>query len=118
MTQISTTIQDASPRIGRSLWADAAYRLYRDKMALACFCVIVVYVLIAIISPFAFPGWSDSKDYDRINEKPSQEFWLGTDIFGRSIFQETLLGASTSMTVGFMANIIAVPLGMLLGAIN
>ena len=118
MTQTTTTIQDTpSPRVGRSLWADAVCRLYRDKMAVACFGIIIVYALIAIISPFVFVNWSDSKNYDRTNESPSKEYWLGTDIFGRSVFQETLLGASTSITVGFMANIIAVPLGMLLGAI-
>jgi len=42
---------------------------------------------------------------------------FGTDSFGRSIFQKTLLGASTSMSVGLMANVISIPIGMILGAI-
>ena len=104
-------------RAGRSLWADALRRFRRDRIAVLCFAVILVYVVIAIVSPLLFPGWSDEHDYDNINLAPSGRHWLGTDALGRSVFQKTLLGANTSLTVAFMANVIAVPLGMILGAI-
>jgi len=107
----------AAPRAGRSLWADARRRLVRDKAAVTCFVIICIYVLIAVISPIALADWKDSYNYDNINASPSWRHLLGTDEFGRSVLQKTLLGASTSMTVGFFANIIAVPLGMALGAI-
>ncbi|MCL2701464.1 MAG: ABC transporter permease [Phycisphaerae bacterium] len=42
---------------------------------------------------------------------------FGTDWSGRPVLVKTLMGAKVSMTVGLMANVIAVPLGMLLGAI-
>jgi len=83
----------------------------------ACFVIILVYVLIAIFAPLAFADWKDSYDYERINAAPSWREPLGTDEFGRSVLQKLLLGAHTSMTVAFFANIIAVPLGMVLGAI-
>ncbi len=104
-------------RAGRSLWADALRRLRRDRIAVLCFAVILVYVVIAIVSPLLFPRWSDEHDYDNINLAPSGRHWLGTDALGRSVFQKTLLGANTSLTVAFMANVIAVPLGMVLGAL-
>ena len=107
----------AALRVGRSLWSDAFRRLRRDKAAVVCLAVIVVYALVAVIAPLVFSGWQDSYNYDRTNEAPSREYWLGTDEFGRSILQKALLGASVSMTVGFTANIIAVPLGLLLGAV-
>jgi peptide/nickel transport system permease protein len=104
------------PRPGVSLWSDALRRLRRDKAAVACFVIICVYVVVAVAAPLAFPDWSTQCRYDQTNLPPSADFWLGTDVFGRSVLQEVLLGASVSMTVGFVSNIIAVPLGMLLGA--
>lgn len=111
------SISPAPAAGGRSLWSDAYRRIRRDKLAVGCFVVIVVYALVATLSPLIWPNWADSYDYDNINQSPSLSSPLGTDEFGRSVFQKTLLGGSTSMTVGFMANIIAVPLGMVLGAV-
>jgi len=108
----------ASPApAGRSLWADARRRLMRDKAAMACFAVIVFYALLAIFAPMVLSGWSESYDYQALNLAPSFQHPLGTDAFGRSVLQKTVLATRVSMTVGFMSNIIAVPLGMILGAI-
>lgn len=112
----ATTEADDEPGAGRSLWSDALGRLRRDRAAVACFAVICVYAAVAIAAPLAFRNWQSSSDYGNINAPPSVADPLGTDLFGRSVLQKTLLGARTSMTVAFMANIIAVPLGMVLGA--
>ena len=115
--QTTTDARSSRPRGGRSLFADAVRRLRRDRGAMVCFAIICLYALVAIAAPWMFPTWQYDCDYDNINASPSWSHPFGTDEFGRSILQKTLLGASTSMTVGFVANVIAVPLGMLLGAI-
>jgi ABC-type dipeptide/oligopeptide/nickel transport system permease subunit len=102
---------------GQSLWRDAVRRLWHDKAAMACFAVVVIYAIVAIVGPYIFLGWNVSQDYANRNIAPSLKYPLGTDALGRSVLIKTLLGAHVSMTVGFMANIIAVPLGMLLGAV-
>lgn len=102
---------------GRSLWGDAWLRLRRDGVAMICLWVILLYTLVAIFTPILWGNWQQESDYANINASPSQSPPLGTDALGRSVLQKTLLGAHVSMTVGFMANIIAVPLGMILGAI-
>lgn len=120
LQQHDPTVPDdlaAEPRIGRSLWSDAVRRLARDKVAVICFVVIVVYALVAVIAPVALSGWQDGHNYDHSNAKPGDGYLLGADVFGRSVLQKTLLGAHLSITVAFLANIIAIPLGMLLGAI-
>jgi peptide/nickel transport system permease protein len=118
MTSLTTSELNAPDlRVGRSLWGDAVLRLRRDRVAMVCFGVIVVYALVGLLAPIVLSDWKDDTDYDSSNLAPSSKHILGTDIFGRSVAQKTLLAASTSMKVGFMANIIAVPLGMLLGAI-
>ena len=114
---VEEQLRGKMPKVGRSLWSDAYHRLRRDKVAVVCFAVIVLYVIIAIVSSFLFPNWAENYDYEHANLPPSWEHPLGTDDFGRSVLQETMLGARTSLTVGVMANIISVPLGMLLGAI-
>jgi ABC-type dipeptide/oligopeptide/nickel transport system permease subunit len=101
---------------GRSLWGDAVRRLRRDPVAVVCLAVIVVYAVIAVAGPVVLSRWDASYDYEVRNHPPSKSFLLGTDALGRSVAEKTLLGAHVSMTVGFMANIIAIPLGLLLGA--
>jgi ABC-type dipeptide/oligopeptide/nickel transport system permease subunit len=102
---------------GRSLWADAVAKLRRDPVAMVCLGVIVVYALIALTSPFLLAHWNEAYDYAVRNAPPSSQHIFGTDGLGRSVLQKTLLGAHVSMTVGFMANIIAIPFGLFLGAL-
>jgi ABC-type dipeptide/oligopeptide/nickel transport system permease subunit len=101
----------------RGLWADAVLRLLRDRTAVACFAVVLVYAIIAIVSPMVFPHWGSMHDYLHRNAPPSWAYPLGTDALGRSVLMKVLLGAHVSMTVGFMANVIALPLGIFLGAL-
>jgi len=129
VTAIQTTSAPAAVA-GRSLWQDARRRLLRDRVAVLCTVVIGLYALAAIgaavydavaeRSGGAIPSFTQMYDYSRRGEAPSWGDWrylLGTDTFGRSVLVKTLLGAKVSMTVGLMANLIAIPLGMLLGAI-
>ncbi|NQU76476.1 MAG: ABC transporter permease, partial [Planctomycetes bacterium] len=119
------------PQGGRSLWADARRRLVRDRGALLCLGIIAVYALVAIgaaIYDYAaelrpddrIVSFSEMVDYQSKNQPPSLRSWkhvLGTDWAGKSVLIKTILGTKVSMAVGLMANVIAVPLGMLLGAI-
>lgn len=109
--------QEVSVGSGRSLWGDAFHRLRRDKTAVAAFAVIVLYAVVAVVSGFFYDDFTNSRNYDLRNLPPSAEHWLGTDVFGRDVFMKTLLGARVSMAVGFMANAIAIPLGLLLGSL-
>ena len=123
---------DAAPRCaGRSLWADAWRRLARDRGAMICAIIICLYALAALgaVAYDVIAEWSDKdsivpfsemEDYDNRNLSPSFKSFSrvrGTDWAGRSVLLKTVLGAKVSMMVGFMANAIAVPLGILLGAI-
>ena len=118
MTALSPPTSDdlTAPR-GRSLWADAVRRIRRDRSAMLCLGVILLYIGVAAGAAAFLGGWNESYDYARANEDPSWDFWLGTDNFGRSTLQELLLGAKVSLTVAFVTNLIAVPLGIALGAL-
>ncbi len=117
MTQIAqNNVVVEQPRVGRSLWSDAIRRITRDPAAVACLAVIVLYIAVAIVAAILWPDWAQHYDYANINMAPSWENLLGTDEFGNDVLAKTMLGAKVSVIVGFMANIIAIPVGMLLGA--
>ncbi|WP_413098711.1 ABC transporter permease [Streptomyces sp. Inha503] len=52
-------------------------------------------------------------------EKPSLEYWFGTDKFGRDVFSQILMGSRTTLFVGFVAvgvaAVVGVPLGIIAG---
>ena len=125
---------------GRSLWGDAWHRLVRDKGAVACMLVIVLYALVALgttvydyASEHGLARWrptplakmvDDTRRYQRptlfswtnLRERPWTEL-LGTDWAGQSTLIRAILGVRVSLTVGLLSNLIAIPLGMVLGAL-
>jgi len=109
--------ETATSTAGRSLWADAWKRLSRSPAAMVCLGVVALYAAVAVLAPLIITNWASSYDYQARNIAPGARFLLGTDALGRSVLHKVLLGAHVSMTVGFFANAIAVPLGMLLGAL-
>lgn len=137
MSAIEADRAKAMPPPGRSHWGDAARRIRRDKSAMLCLAIIVLYALLAIGAYIyetagraynaSHPSdriqlYEDLYDFSRRNEPPSLNHGLagllGTDWQGTSVLVKTIWGAKVSLTVGLMANIIAVPLGMLLGALG
>jgi ABC-type dipeptide/oligopeptide/nickel transport system permease subunit len=105
---------------GRSLWKDAYYRLKKDRIAIGCLFIVVVYSLIAI---FAKLGWI-ATPWDKVVGAPylppsfsSVELLLGTDIFGRSVFYKVIQGTRIAMSVGLISSLISIPIGVALGAV-
>jgi ABC-type dipeptide/oligopeptide/nickel transport system permease subunit len=132
MTPTNTTTTpppDALPGAGQSLWHNAARKLMRDPGAMLCLAVILLYVLVALgvivyeqlaAHYESVESFQNMTDYEHTNAPPSTKSWLtwlGTDWAGKSVLLKTILGTKVSITVGFLANIIAVPLGMILGAL-
>ncbi len=116
MSQAPQTSPAAPPSGGP--WRRAGGKLRRSPVAMACVGVIVLYVAAALLAWLALaPGWATSQNYARASQPPSASEPLGTDAFGRSVLTKTLLGAKVSLTVGLVTNVIAIPLGMILGAL-
>jgi len=56
-------------------------------------------------------------DHAHSYQQPSTAHWFGTDIFGRNILSRAIQGAGTALAIGFMAALLAVVVGVLLGAV-
>ncbi len=100
-----------------SLWKDAFLRLAKDKWALASLIIVLVYALVAIFSSLGIiaSGWA--QEVGASNLPPSAEHWFGTDIFGRSVLTKVIRGTQVAMSVGLATSLIAIPIGVFLGAI-
>ncbi len=105
---------------GRSLWRDAFYRLKKDRIAIFCLSVVGLYSLIALAAKF---GWIASP-WDKVVGAPylapsldSIELFLGTDIFGRSVFYKVIQGTRIAMSVGLVSSLISIPIGVFFGAL-
>lgn len=60
----------------------------------------------------------EMKTYNNKNVRVIEKtFWLGTDIYGRDLLSRLILGARVSLSVGLMAVIISMLLGISIGAI-
>jgi peptide/nickel transport system permease protein len=112
--------ESAPARRGRgdSLARRALRTLARDRLIVACFAVIAVYLAIALLGYAGLlPDFQErvGESY----EPPSLDAAriLGTDIFGRSILYKILAGTKTAMTIGLIVTCISLPIGVALGSL-
>ena len=98
-----------------SLYADAWKRFKRNKVAMACLWVILFLALAAIFAPLVAPHDPYLQDVGNKFAKPSAEHWLGTDNYGRDILSRLIYGARVSLSVGIVAEAIAVTIGVIIG---
>jgi peptide/nickel transport system permease protein len=89
----------------------------KNKLALFGAAVLLFFVGCAIVAPFIAP-FDPSEIVESQTLAPSWEHLFGTDDLGRDIFSRALYGARISLTVGFVAVIIAIVVGTLFGALS
>jgi ABC-type dipeptide/oligopeptide/nickel transport system permease subunit len=105
---------------GRSLWADAWRRMRADKLAMIALGIVIFYFVLAVGVKLGLIASTWGETVGKEYQPPSLEhwkLWFGTDIFGRSVVMKTIYGAYISMTVGVVASMIAIPVGVTLGAL-
>lgn len=103
--------------IGKGFYGATLKRLKRNKVAMVSLVVIVLIALMAIFAPYVAPYDPYVQDLSKILAPPSAEHWLGTDDLGRDILSRVIHGARVSLTVGLVAESIALALGVVIGAV-
>jgi peptide/nickel transport system permease protein len=89
----------------------------KNKLAIFGFCVLLFFVVCAVIAPIITP-YNPDDIIESQTLAPSWHHLFGTDDLGRDIFSRALFGARISLTVGFVAVVIAILVGTLLGALS
>jgi oligopeptide transport system permease protein len=112
---------------GRSLWADARARLFKNRAAVASMIVLAIITCMALFAPYLSRYAYDAIDYDLVSCAPSWwpgdaacsaggTHWFGTDAVGRDLFVRVLYGARVSLAVGVVATLVSLVIGVLYGA--
>jgi ABC-type dipeptide/oligopeptide/nickel transport system permease subunit len=113
-------LAEAKTEKGYSLWQDAWVRLNRDRWAMVCFWIIVVYAVLALLIRLGLVANNWGQEIGTSYQEPTLsnwKLWFGADIFGRSVMLKMIYGAYVSMTVGLVSSLIAIPIGVVLGAL-
>lgn len=84
--------------------------------------VVGLFLILVLLAMASLAGVVSTHDPNSlaggINEAPSGEHYLGTDLIGRDAFSRLLYGARVSLQVGFWAVFIGVTAGLLLGLVS
>jgi oligopeptide transport system permease protein len=102
---------------GTSLWHDAWLRLRRNRLALFGLGILVLFITIALLTPWIAPYGYAEQNLDLGASGPSAAHWLGTDIFGRDLLTQIMYGGRISLAVGFIATAVALLIGVTWGAV-
>jgi peptide/nickel transport system permease protein len=101
----------------RSLWSNAWRQFRKHRLAMAGMCVLAFLVVATLTGPIIWQG-STVIDFSRSTQSPSLAHPMGTDDLGRDIMWRVLWGGRISLAVGVAAMLVAIGLGMTVGAIS
>lgn len=115
---VSPGAELASDSRKKGLWREAWIRMRRNRASILGMVILGVIVLLAIFADVI-------ADYDGVVTKvdmtlrlapPSLAHIFGCDELGRDLFARIIHGARISLTIGFVSEVVALTLGMFLGA--
>ena len=112
-----TVIDLSQAEKGTSLWQDAWRRLRKNHLAVLGLAILVVFIVIALLTPWIAPYSYQEQNLELGASGPSAAHWLGTDIFGRDLMTQIMYGGRVSLAVGFIATTVALLIGVTWGAI-
>ncbi|MBP6699886.1 MAG: ABC transporter permease [Halioglobus sp.] len=112
-----TVIDLSQAEKGTSLWQDAWRRLRKNHLAVLGLAILVVFIVIALLTPWIAPYSYQEQNLELGASGPSAAHWLGTDIFGRDLMTQIMYGGRVSLAVGFIATTVALLIGVTWGAV-
>lgn len=92
-------------------------RLLHHRLAAAGAVVLIVLSLLAIFAPWIAPHDPAAVHTREGLRGPSWQYPLGQDALGRCILSRMLYGARVSLTVGLLAGVLSLGVGIVLGAL-
>jgi peptide/nickel transport system permease protein len=114
------TLATASPAFERrptpSLWADAFHRFRKHKLASFGAVVLLTMVVAVLAGPLVYRVPIDEIDFKAKLHGPSMAHPLGTDDLGQDLLARMLYGGRISLAVGITAMLIALIIGVAVGA--
>ena len=115
----SNPVSAASERV-RTPWSEFWRKFKKQPVAMGSLAFVALLVLLAVFAPVIVPYDPENFfDYDRLNQGPSWQHWLGVDPLGRDILSRIVAGARISLATGFfsvaLGGLVGTSLGLLAG---
>lgn len=110
---------------GQSLWGDAWRRLRKNRLAMVCLGLVVLFTLLAVYGEAVYryhdirditPAYQIT-DLDNAYCAPCADHWMGTDGLGRDVMSRLVQGVRIAFNVGIVTSFIAIPIGVILGCL-
>ena len=121
-TVAGVRVEIPTRRASAGLWANAWYRLRRDRLTIVAASVVILMILLSVAAPllaaYAFGTSFEAQNLSRTYSAPTLDppsYLLGSDEVGRSQVVRLLYGGQVSLFVGFVAAFIQLTIGVLLG---
>ncbi len=112
----SPTAEASRPRAPDSPAREAWRRFRRHKLALVSLSVMLAMVLLVLLGPQFWKVAINDIDFSARMQGPSWAHPLGTDDLGQDLFARMLYGGRISLAVGLAAMLMAIGVGVLIGA--
>lgn len=95
----------------------ARRRFMQNKAARFGLCVLLTLLILAAVSPQVLPYSYDAVDWSALEQAPSWRHPLGTDSAGRDLLARLALATGLSLSLGLLATLVSVSLGIFWGAV-
>ena len=115
-TLASATASGARTR-SVSPWGEAWRRFRRHKLAVVGLVVLILLVLAVVLGPLVYKVAINDIDFTARLKSPSLAHPMGTDDLGQDLLARMLYGGRISLAVGLTAMLMAICVGVVIGAI-
>jgi peptide/nickel transport system permease protein len=102
----------------RSQWADIIARVYRNKIGMVGFSIVVILLILVIFAPLFTHQDPALQVLASKFAPPSREHLMGTDNFGRDLWSRLLYGGRISLLIAFFSTILSCVTGLAIGSIS
>ena len=119
LTPASATASPVAPRPAQSasLWSEAWKRFKRHRLAYWSLWLLGALVAAVLVGPLFYKVGINDVDFSSKLATPSWQHPMGTDDLGRDLLARVLYGGRISLAVGLAAMLMAVTVGVFIGAV-
>ena len=107
----------AKKKRSASPWAEVGRRFRRHHLAVGGTVILLLIILAVVAGPYVWRIPINDIDFTARLAGPSLKHPLGTDDLGQDLFARMLYGGRISIAVGLTAMLIAVSVGVVIGAV-
>ena len=114
MATVALPLEHPAPRT--SLWLEATRRFRKHRLAMAGTVILTVMVAAVVAGPVVYRVPINEIDFKAKLKSPTWAHPLGTDDLGQDVLARMLYGGRISLAVGITSMLIAISLGVAIGA--